>query len=472
MIFAAIFVVSLLFGGAERFVQSIFLALISASAAYWVLVRLVLPPAPLWPSGRGLFVVPGVATLVLLSVVAFQIVPLPEFFASFTPILQHAREASDVLGEPITYYASANVHASRSSAILLIAVFTLLALAFDVGRDLDISVRMLKLIVWGQAILALYGLWVFGAGGATVLGLEKQTYLGDLTSTFANRNNYATFAGLGVVTAAGLIIAEVKHHIRFGSVRVFLASLINSISRCPFLFGSIIVIGFALLMTNSRGGIASTGIAVIVLFALQSKEMFRVSFLQRSLMIGFVVVFLGILMVGQAPIESRFEADTFLQDLGSRYEIYLLAGRMFKDYWVFGVGLGAFGDASFPYLDAAMLHDRVLARAHNSYLTLLVEVGLLASIAVFVGFGHLLRSLARGAVKAGGGSFVVKIACAATVLVGVHALVDFSLEILAVCSLYVVLLGVGLAQSVSSGRRRRRSNEGAGRGAALGDQAV
>jgi hypothetical protein len=47
------------------------------------------------------------------------------------------------------------------------------------------------------------------------------------------------------------------------------------------------------------------------------------------------------------------------------------------------------------------------------------------------------------------------IAVAATVLVGVHAVVDFSLQIPAVAVTYAAILGMGVAQSFSTTTRRR-----------------
>jgi O-antigen ligase len=89
-------------------------------------------------------------------------------------------------------------------------------------------------------------------------------------------------------------------------------------------------------------------------------------------------------------------------------------------------------------------------RAHNTYLENALELGIpaaamlclaIALIAVqcFLGVGRRRRDFVFPA-----------LACAVSVQVAVHSLVDFSLQIPAVAAAYALVLGLGYAQSWSS----------------------
>jgi hypothetical protein len=69
---------------------------------------------------------------------------------------------------------------------------------------------------------------------------------------------------------------------------------------------------------------------------------------------------------------------------------------------------------------------------------------LLASVVVLV--GHCIQ----GATARLEGATVPRVAAGVAVLVGVHALVDFSLQIQAVALTFIAVLGAGVAQSTSS----------------------
>jgi hypothetical protein len=78
---------------------------------------------------------------------------------------------------------------------------------------------------------------------------------------------------------------------------------------------------------------------------------------------------------------------------------------------------------------------------------MVMELGWPAAAALFAGLGLLaLRCLhGRSAVYP-----AVLASC--SVLVGVHALVDFSLEMPAIAATYALLLGVGCAQAIQGSR--------------------
>jgi hypothetical protein len=87
----------------------------------------------------------------------------------------------------------------------LLSYGTVLFLALQFGY----STHCRRSVLWGVAaagaLYALYGILVWLDGNTSVLWLAKWAYPDSLTSTFVNRNSYATYAGLGLCAALALI---------------------------------------------------------------------------------------------------------------------------------------------------------------------------------------------------------------------------------------------------------------------------
>ena len=97
--------------------------------------------------------------------------------------------------------------------------------------------------------------------------------------------------------------------------------------------------------------------------------------------------------------------------------------------------------------------DGVVDKAHNTYIEHLVELGIPATAALYLGpvllFGYCVRGLfARQRNQVFGLA-----AAGATVLVALHSLVDFSLQIPAVAVTFAAVLAIGVAQSAPSPKR-------------------
>ena len=97
-------------------------------------------------------------------------------------------------------------------------------------------------------------------------------------------------------------------------------------------------------------------------------------------------------------------------------------------------------------LDPEVHYDR----AHNTWLENLFELGIPAALALFLSIGGLALTCLRGVRERHRDWAIPATGVAATVLVGVHALLDFSLQIPAVGILYACIMGVACAQSWSS----------------------
>ena len=93
-----------------------------------------------------------------------------------------------------------------------------------------------------------------------VLWWRKWTWMTGLTSSFVNRNTYATYAGLGLLCAVGLLITTVYRDLRSRRLRrlPWRVRLMRITWRGWWLVGGVLCLAFALLLTRSRGGVASS----------------------------------------------------------------------------------------------------------------------------------------------------------------------------------------------------------------------
>jgi O-antigen ligase len=88
--------------------------------------------------------------------------------------------------------------------------------------------------------------------------------------------------------------------------------------------------------------------------------------------------------------------------------------------------------------------------AHNTYLEVLQGLGLVFGLMLLAGVVLLVWRCVKGAIKRRMNQTVPCVAASVAFILGVHALVDFSLQMQAITITFMALLGAGVAQSESS----------------------
>ena len=126
---------------------------------------------------------------------------------------------------------------------------------------------------------------------------------------------------------------------------------------------------------------------------------------------------------------------------------YQLTADGIEDNPLLGFGYGTFADSFRLYRDES-IHG-FFDKTHNTYLENIFELGWPAALALFTCVGGLLLVCARGVRHRGRDWVFPATGLAATVLVAIHSLFDFSLQIPAVAIAYSCLMGVACAQSYS-----------------------
>lgn len=263
---------------------------------------------------------------------------------------------------------------------------------------------------------------------------------GGLRATFVNRNHFSTYAGLGLVVSVGLALHRLNHEV-IDDWRFYF----RAFARVSAPIGLSLVILAALVATTSRGGVFSTAVALVALLGMNAR---RVS--PRALE-GLAAVTLMLAIAFMLVSDSLFARVSEVGlDGAARLSTYRIVVGSIIDNPLTGLGYGAFIDAFPLYRDQSIPTVGLWDKAHNTYLEALNGLGVIFGIALIAAVFLLVIKCLNGVRRRRRDVTPPAVATAAAVLVGVHALVDFSLQIEAVALTFMALLGAGVAQSESS----------------------
>ncbi len=287
--------------------------------------------------------------------------------------------------------------------------------------------RLVDLLAMAGAAYALYGLCIQITGARSILWMEKWAYQDVLTSTFVNRNSYATFAGLGILCALTVVVRRLSDE--EGVIRP-----LRRFDRTAGLYalGGLTMV-LALAATESRGGMLATaaGLAAYPVLLLLARLRPR-----QRLMLGLA---LGLAAVGLITVLTAIVPAPPGGDIADRQRLYhFVAGLIAERPWL-GHGLG-----SFPAIMAmARTADipQVWTEAHQTYLELALELGIPAACLLLLAILLLVAHCLRADDRRPSDRLLRALALSATLLVAVHATVDFSMQIPAVAVTWAAIMG-------------------------------
>jgi O-antigen ligase len=253
----------------------------------------------------------------------------------------------------------------------------------------------LLLILGGSALGTERAVRVVALGFAisAVAAVLYGVFSGELTqarSAFESASDDARFSGVGDPNelAAGLVPAI-----------ALLVALLPGMRRGPLQLLVIPAIGLLLVglaATQSRGGLVAVGVCIAVTLVVARRR--RLAALAITL--GVVAVGAFALATTPGAIERVTSAD---QGGNGRSDLWTVAGRMFADKPVNGVGLNQFRVESPDYvrqpgsLEAVELIVEQPKLVHNTYLQLLAETGVIGLALFLVLVGLCVGAAVRAA---------------------------------------------------------------------------
>jgi O-antigen ligase len=416
---------------------------LALAVALLLLSTLILPTIETSIWREGLFL-PTLLFAIVIGYALIQTVPLAPARLR-NPIWD---EATDILGNGVYGSIAADRGAALIYILRLLSYAGIFYLSVIMGRDAHRARVGVRLVALSGCLYGVYGLLVYWSGNRTILWYPKWAYEGDLTGPFVNHNSFATYLGLCALAALTLTLESfARLHLR-GDLRQRLAQAIEFISKRSLSLLTVFILFTALLLTHSRGGLAATigGIMILLLaitFAPGTGRLRRVGVWSIG---PCVLILLIAFFISSGATLNRFLAADV--DSNTRLLVDQLTFQAIKDYPFLGIGLGSFASVFQIYRTEAIRFYFDLA--HNDYLQNVLELGIPAALCLFVAMGCLVGLCIHGIRTRLRDAIFPCLGLAASGLVALHATIDFSLQIPAVTVVYLFLLGIAVAQSVSS----------------------
>jgi len=333
-------------------------------------------------------------------------------------------ESAGISGIPQTI--SLDPFATQVSALhfLALTMFFSAALVFT-----DSAKRLRKLV----SVITIFGfVYAFFAILQAVLSPNKiygiyESPNGSPFGSFVNRHNFAAYLEMTLSLPLGLMfVGAVKKDKRLLYVT------------------AIGLMGIALLLSGSRGGLVAFLAQIIFLIILTTKSK---SYGQIVLKAGLAVALVAAIVAGSFFVGGESSLTRFVETAASenvttdRSHIWSVTLDVIRENLPFGAGLGAFGVAYTPF-DSFSGLERV-EQAHNDYLQVLSDAGIvglmIGGFFLFRLFREGLRNIKtentfrRGAVTG---------ALAGCFAILVHSVFDFVLHTTAVSVLFLMLVSI------------------------------
>lgn len=289
--------------------------------------------------------------------------------------------AGEIISTAPSVALSLNPYLTRLFVIQLTIAFIFFAasLTFINNRKRFQSISLT--IVIFSSIMAFYGILQYLASPESIYGLRPFGQSSPFASFF-NKHHFAAFMEMTLGLTLGLLFGDATKQ-----------------NKKIFFIIAAGVMGMAILLTGSRGGIISLlGVIAFVMFCNFSKnreikninadENLKKVFLKRNLLLfggGFALIallFLGVLFVGgDQSLMRGFGLSGVEGDVTTgRSHFWSVALQIFFAHPIIGAGFDSFGVA-FTRYDSWSGAFRV-EQAHNDYLQILADAGILGFICI------------------------------------------------------------------------------------------
>jgi O-antigen ligase len=357
------------------------------------------------------------------------------------------------LNEPAVRSLSLDPYSTRLVLVQMTALLIYFAatLVFtDTSHRLRLLVR--TIIIFGF-LLAIFGLTQSFTSPTKVYWVRELTQ-STAFGPFINRHHFAGYMELTIAVPLGLIFTgSIDRDKRF--VYIFAAGLM----------------GVALIMTTSRGGIISLIAELLFLAAIaglrqthgarhdSTRRRASGAAARTALALGLIVaLFAGVVLLGGEGALSRFVGTVNADDpTTGRSHFWSVTVDIIKAHPFIGAGLGAFALVYTRYDSRNGLFR--LEQVHNDYLQVLSDGGIIgAALALFFVVVLFRNAFARRESRDDFRRGVCIGAMAGCFAVLVHSFFDFTLHTTSNALLFLILAGLATMNGriEQPGRRRRR----------------
>ncbi len=315
--------------------------------------------------------------------------------------------------------------------------------------------RLLWVIFGMGVVIALIGMLQKSGENTVVYGLRRVP--GDAFGPFVNRDHGAFFLAMAGMCGLGLFFSGFKELFRHQSH----TKLFDLLALQFLKLVMIVCVVAGIVKTGSRGGLHS--------------------FFCASMFLGFVAAgFLGTrprkfaawgalalalaaygLLLTKYKFLLGYKGDVFDSSVAARFSMYKSGLAMFRDFPLFGVGLGAVVHAFPFYSRPDFVTPDIVKHVHSDWLEVFLQAGLAGGLVFLAGLAAALYGFFKAWLRCR--SFTIKAVCGGAlgaVLVGIaHSFVDFGLQMPANSMAFFAILGALASRPAVEGRSRRPQEE-------------
>ena len=259
---------------------------------------------------------------------------------------------------------------------------------------------------------------------------------------FVNRNHFATWVVMACPLALGYVAAAIQAAAAESGVRGTLRAAIEGLGTSAAWVGaSTIVMVVTLLISTSRSGAIALAVSLAGAAWLSRRRLTpHTALLGASAALGTAALVAA--LASLQPILLRLE-DALAAGAGPRWRIWWETLRIVHDFPVAGTGLGGYQTAMLVYQQTN--RTVFINQAHNQYLHLLAEGGLLVAVPVALTVVEFIRLFRARLAEDASPSFWLRVGGATAILaVAVQGLWETGLRIPANGLLFAVAAAVAV----------------------------
>lgn len=359
----------------------------------------------------------GLAALAL-ALPLLQLAPLPPEIWTSLPGRSDTRQLLELIGAPDRWLPLSLDPEStwRAGLALLPGLAAFLAvLALRTAERAWIVLLVIGFAVASAVVGALQ------AAGLRYFILFDSGHAGLATGLFTNRNHQALFLNI-----AGLLAAASGRLRQRGQPG--LPPLVS--------VGLVLLFAAGVLATGSRTGVALLLLSVpLALMALWPRELRSRRILASAAGAGVVAIMAMATSAGKTAL-ARFAS---LDDL--RFAYWTDVRLAIAEYWPVGSGFGTFPTVYQRFESLAGVGPSYLNHAHNDFLELLMEGGLLALALLVPAIAILVLASIRSFRAGGGQAWAVlgQSSAVGLLIIVLHSVVDYPLRMLSLMALFGIL---------------------------------
>jgi O-antigen ligase len=353
------------------------------------------------------------------------------------------QEAAGVLKKPVAASIAISPEDSLHALTRLITYLACGLLAYILGQNPGRAKQLLEILWLSAGAVCVYGLAVYLLGNDSILWFKKWSYEEDLTATFVNRNHFAIYAGMGLVTGAALLMQSWRDDIekrRKGEVGKAVRSWLGK-KGLPRLFLLALMLT-CVLLSHSRAGLVLTvlGFGGYLFF----HQIYIKSYRWAAAVGVLAVLALILVFVAAGQYSERFA--TLFSDYSSRdrLRVYEIIWKAVQINPFLGYGLDGF-QSIFRLYQPGMVME--FNRGHSDILESLLDLGIVGGLVLWAAVVLLITGLFHGIFRRRRYGLFPALGLAISAMAILHGAVDFSLQIPGVVFMWATLMGTGLAQS-------------------------